>query len=259
MVDLIGCSVYNVFHISLFVLLCDCQNNLTGSTEVDVFQEMNGKQFVTVTKVVVFARRHKRGLFIFFWTDRKDIEKTMKMNRTKKLTVSSMLFALGLVLPFLTGQIPQIGSMLLPMHIPVFLCGLICGGKHGAMVGLLVPLVRSILFGMPPMFPTATAMAFELGTYGAIAGVIYFRAGYFCMKSLYKAMLMAMVAGRVVWAVVMMALMGISGGVFTIEMFLAGAFLNAIPGIAVQLVLIPGLMLALGKTRLIPFGTAEAV
>lgn len=182
----------------------------------------------------------------------------MNMNPIKKLTISSMLFALGLVLPFLTGQIPQIGSMLLPMHIPVFLCGLICGGKYGGLVGLLVPVVRSALFGMPPMYPTAAAMAFELATYGAVAGFVYFRKGYFCMKSLYKAMLIAMVAGRVVWAAAMTVLMGINGGAFTMEMFLAGALLNAIPGIAVQLVLIPALMLALGKTKLIPFGTAEA-
>lgn len=181
----------------------------------------------------------------------------MKMNQTKKLTISAMLFALGLVLPFLTGQIPQIGSMLLPMHIPVFLCGLICGWKYGAMVGLLVPVVRSFMFGMPPMYPTAAAMAFELAAYGAVTGFIYFRAGYFCMKSLYKAMLIAMVAGRAVWAVAMMILMGINGGAFTFEMFMAGAFLNAIPGIAVQLVLIPGIMVALGKTKLIPFGMAE--
>ena len=181
----------------------------------------------------------------------------MKMNYTRKLTVSAMLFALGLLLPFLTGQIPQIGSMLLPMHIPVFLCGLICGGKYGAMVGLLVPVVRSFLLGMPPMYPTAVAMAFELATYGAVAGFVYFRAGYFCMKSLYKAMLMAMVTGRVVWAMAMMVLMGINGGMFTVEMFMAGALLNAIPGIAMQLVLIPGVMVALGKTKLISFGMAE--
>ena len=175
-------------------------------------------------------------------------------NRIRNLTVSAMLFALGLVLPFLTGQIPQIGSMLLPMHIPVFLCGLICGWRYGAMVGLLLPVVRSLLFGMPPMVPTAAAMAVELCTYGGVAGFLYFRKGWFCMKSLYKSMTAAMVIGRAAWAGAMMLLMRISGGVFTFWMFAAGAFLNAIPGIAVQLVLIPAVMVALGKTKLIPFG-----
>ena len=179
-------------------------------------------------------------------------------NEIRNLTVSAMLFALGLVMPFLTGQIPQVGSMLLPMHFPVFLCGLICGWKYGAMVGLLVPVVRSMMFGMPPMFPTATAMAFELCTYGLVAGFVYFRMGYFCMKSLYKAMIVAMILGRLVWAGAMVVLMGINGSVFTFEAFAAGAFLNAIPGIIAQLVLIPAVMAALGKTKLIPFGSKEA-
>lgn len=183
----------------------------------------------------------------------------MYRNEIRKMTISAMLFALALVLPFLTGQIPQIGSMLLPMHIPVFLCGLICGWKYGAMVGVLAPLVRSFLFGMPPMIPTAAAMSFELCTYGAVAGMVYFRAGYFCMKSLYKSMIAAMLAGRLVWAGAMMLLMGINGGVFTFEMFAAGAFLNSIPGILLQLVLIPVVMAALGKTKLISFGKDHAV
>ena len=183
----------------------------------------------------------------------------MFRSEIRRLTVSAMLFALAMVLPFLTGQIPQIGSMLLPMHIPVFLCGLICGWKYGAMVGVLVPLVRSFLFGMPPMIPTAAAMAFELCTYGAVAGMIYFRAGYFCMKSLYKSMIAAMLCGRIVWAGAMMLLMGINGGAFTFDMFVAGAFLNSIPGILVQLVLIPAVMAALGKTKLISFDVEPAI
>ena len=84
--------------------------------------------------------------------------------------MSALFLALGLVLPIFTGQIPQIGSMLLPMHIPVFLCGLICGGPWGALVGLILPLLRSVLFGMPPLFPTAIAMCCELMTYGYVAG-----------------------------------------------------------------------------------------
>ncbi len=178
----------------------------------------------------------------------------MKKHATKKLTTSAMLFAVGLVLPFLTGQIPQIGSMLLPMHIPVFLCGLICGWKYGLLVGLALPITRSLLFGMPPMYPTALAMAFELAAYGAIAGAIYNYEGYFCIKSLCRSMLIAMVAGRVVWGALMLMLTRVKGGVFTFSAFAAGAVLNAIPGIILQLVLIPAVMLALHKTGLLPRG-----
>ena len=97
----------------------------------------------------------------------------MKKINVNKLGLSAMFMALGLVLPFFTGQIQNIGNMLLPMHIPVFLCGLICGWKYGAVVGFILPLMRSVLFGMPVMFPNAVAMAFELMTYGLVVGLIY--------------------------------------------------------------------------------------
>ena len=176
----------------------------------------------------------------------------MNMTKTHKMTVSAMLFALGLVLPFLTGQIPQIGQMLCPMHIPVFLCGLICGWPWGAAVGFLLPLVRSVLFGMPVIFPNGIAMAFELATYGLVAGLIYFRKGYFCLRSCYVALITAMIAGRVVWGLARCVLLGF-GGTFTWKMFVAGALLNAIPGIILHLILVPGVMLALGRTGLVPF------
>ena len=91
---------------------------------------------------------------------------------TKSLTLSAMLLALALVLPFLTGQIPEIGSMLLPMHIPVLLCGFLCGWQWGLIVGFIAPLLRSVLFGMPPMVNVAIPMAFELAAYGAFAGAV---------------------------------------------------------------------------------------
>lgn len=177
---------------------------------------------------------------------------------TRKLATSAMLFAIGLVLPFLTGQIPQVGSMLLPMHIPVFLCGLICGWKYGLLVGLLLPLTRSALFGMPPVYPNAVAMAFELGTYGLVAGLVYYAKDYRCMKALFRAMIAAMIAGRLVWAAAMMVLMGIEGGVFTFELFLTGAVLNAIPGIILQFFLIPAVMVALDRTKLFTFSEKAA-
>lgn len=178
---------------------------------------------------------------------------------TKNLTLAAMFFALGLVLPFLTGQIPQIGNMLLPMHIPVFLCGLICGWKYGAAVGFMLPLMRSMLFSMPKLFPSACSMAFELATYGLVAGLIYGLSRWQCIRALYRAMIGAMIAGRVVWGIVQIILLGISGGSFTWQMFIAGAFLNAIPGIIVQLILIPTIMVALNRTGLIRFRRTNGV
>ena len=169
------------------------------------------------------------------------------------LAMSAMFLAMGLVLPFFTGQIPQIGNMLLPMHLPVLVCGLICGWKHGLAVGFVLPLLRSVLFGMPVMYPKAVAMAFELAAYGVLSGALYGRSPWKCVLSLYRALLGAMLGGRLVWGVVMVVLMGMSDSSFTWKIFLAEAFLNAIPGIVLQLVFIPGLMLSLHRTGLVQF------
>lgn len=176
------------------------------------------------------------------------------MNKTvKNLTLAAMFLALGMVLPFLTGQIPQIGSMLLPMHIPVFLCGLICGWQYGGAIGFILPLLRSALFHAPAFFPAATAMAAELLTYGLVAGLLYSLSRWQCVVSLYRCLIAAMLAGRVVWGVVQVIQLGLSGSGFTWGMFLAGAFLNAIPGIIIQLLLIPAIMVALNRTGLVRF------
>lgn len=172
------------------------------------------------------------------------------MTKTKKLTLSALFLALGIVMPFLTGQIPQFGSMLLPMHIPVLICGFVCGGPWGAVVGLIVPILRSLLFGMPPMMPTATAMAVELAVYGLVTGIMYSR---FKNKKfgIYISLITAMIIGRIAWGIVSFILYHILGNVFTWEIFAAGAFLNAIPGIIVQLILIPAIIYALKKANLL--------
>lgn len=175
----------------------------------------------------------------------------------KNLTLSAMFMALGMVLPFLTGQIQQIGNMLLPMHLPVFLCGLICGWQYGAVVGFVLPFLRSVTFGMPPLFPTATAMAFELATYGLVAGLLYKRSRWQCVVALYRSLIAAMLAGRIVWGAVEIVLLGLSGSSFTWQMFITGALLNAIPGIVVQLILIPAIMVALNRTGLVVFKNTE--
>lgn len=176
---------------------------------------------------------------------------------TKNLTLSAMFAAIGFVLPFFTGQIPQIGKMLLPMHIPVFLCGLICGWQYGAVVGFIVPLMRSVVFSVPILFPTAIAMAFELAAYGLVSGLLYEHSRWRCVIALYRAIIAAMIAGRLVWAAVQIILLGISGGHFTWQMFIAGAFLNAIPGIIIQLTLIPAIMVGLNRTGLMHFHGAK--
>ena len=169
--------------------------------------------------------------------------------RVRKLTYAALYLAIAMVLPFVTGQIPEIGSMLSPMHIPVLLCGFMCGWPWGLAVGVIAPLLRSVTFGMPAMFPGAVAMAFELATYGAVSGLLYRlmkrRAG-----SVYLILVIAMIAGRIVWGVARLFLAGLSGNPFTWQMFLAGALLNAVPGIVLHIVLIPLLVIAMERAGL---------
>ena len=170
----------------------------------------------------------------------------MRKNEIKKLTLSAMFLAMAFIMPFLTGQIPQIGSMLCPMHIPVLLCGFFCGAPWGIGVGFIAPLLRSITLGMPPMFPKAFCMAFELATYGFIAGFLYNKLPKKKIN-VYVSLISAMVIGRLVWGFVMFGCMGFDISQFGLSAFLTGAVLNAIPGIVIQIIFIPIVVIALEK------------
>lgn len=176
-----------------------------------------------------------------------------KNQTIQNLVLSAMFLALGIVLSFFTGQIPQIGSMLLPMHLPVLLCGLICGWQYGGLIGFLLPPLRYVLFGMPPIFPSGIAMAFEMAAYGVIAGFLYRRSRWQCVIALYRSLIAAMIGGRLVWGTVRALLSGVASQAFTWQMFLSGAFLTALPGIVLQLVFIPALMVALDRTGMVHF------
>ena len=178
---------------------------------------------------------------------------------TKKLTLAAMFFAIGIILPFFIGQIPLVGQMLLPMHIPVLLCGLIVGWHYVLAAGFFLPLVRGMLFGMPALFPNGIGMAFEMATYGLVIGYLYSHSRWQCIKSLYRCLIVAMIAGRLVWGAVRVVLLGVSGIAFSWELFMAGALINAIPGIVLQLILIPMIMVALNKAKIVPFKKNEHV
>lgn len=171
----------------------------------------------------------------------------MKRNQIKRLTLSAMFLSLAFVMPFLTGQIPQIGSMLCPMHIPVLLCGFFCGAPWGLVVGFIAPILRSFTLGMPPMFPTAFCMAFELAAYGLVAGWLHNKLPK-KKGNVYVTLLSAMIIGRLVWGMVMFCCMGFDFTKFGFSAFFAGAVINAIPGIVLQIILIPVLVITLEKT-----------
>lgn len=176
--------------------------------------------------------------------------KLMKnMLNTKKMTLSAMFLALALVLPFLTGQIPEIGSMLCPMHIPVILAGYICSGPWGFIVGLIAPILRSLIFAAPPMFPKAVAMSFELAAYGLFSSLLSRRLSK-KISGIYISLIISMILGRLVWGVAMFALTSFSGGTFGLAAFISSAVINALPGIAVQLIVIPVIIIMLQRKHI---------
>lgn len=170
----------------------------------------------------------------------------MRKSSVKTLVLAALFLAMALVLPFLTGQIPEIGAMLCPMHIPVLLCGFFCGWPWGLAVGLIAPVLRSLMFGMPPMFPTAVCMAFELATYGSVSGLLYDKLPR-KKSSIYIALLTAMVLGRLVWGAARFICTGLDVSAFGLSAFWAGAVTTAIPGIVVQIILIPLLVMILER------------
>lgn len=174
--------------------------------------------------------------------------KTKNTKTVRQLVPAALFLALAFVLPLLTGQVPKVGNMLCPMHFPVLLCGFVLGGPWGLAVGVAAPLLRSVLFGMPPMFPVAISMAFELATYGAVSGWMYKKVRH-TLPMMYAALATAMVAGRLVWGAVRFVLAGLSGSAFPFSAFLSGALLTAVPGIIAQLILIPLILTALQKAK----------
>ena len=149
-------------------------------------------------------------------------------------------------LTFLTGQIPQIGNALSPMHIPVLMCGLICGWQYGLAVGFAAPLLRFLLFGMPPIMPTGLAMMFELAAYGAFSGLLlqFLPKKLYC---LYASLIGAMLGGRIVWGIARFVLGQIVGPAFTFPLFVSGAFVSAVPGIVCHILLIPPVVIGVRR------------
>ena len=171
--------------------------------------------------------------------------------KLKKLILSGFFIALAIILPFFTGQIPQIGAMISPMHIPALLSGFVCGWPYGAIAGFISPLLRSILTGgFPPMFPTAFAMAFELFTYAAATAFFSKILGN-GTKGIYISLVLSMIAGRIVWGIVMFALTVAGAAKFTFALFIAGAFTNAIPGIIIHIAVVPILVILFKKAGLL--------
>lgn len=172
----------------------------------------------------------------------------MKLTSTQRLALSSFFLALALVLPLLTGQLAELGQALLPMHLPILICGFICGWRYGLLTGLIAPILRSLLFGMPPMIPVAVAMSIELGAYGLLTGLLssYFKK---TVPYIYLVLIMAMLIGRIAYGITSALLLSANQGAYSLTVWATGAFVTAVPGIILQLVLIPILVYRLYQLK----------
>ena len=168
---------------------------------------------------------------------------------TKKNVITAFFLAVAIILPFFIGQIPQFGKMLSPMHLPILLTGFICGWPYGIIIGLIAPLLRSLIFGMPTL-PTAIAMAFELATYGFVAGYMYSKVKNNIFM-IYATLITSIIAGKIVWGIARFCLVQILGIKFSLSIFFYVGFIMGAPGIILQLLIIPLILTKLQKYNLI--------
>lgn len=169
-----------------------------------------------------------------------------RQNETQKLVYSAFFLALAMILPFITGQIPKFGQMLLPMHLPVMLCGFLCGWPWGLAVGMISPVLRSSIFGTPIMFPMAIAMMFELAVKGGICGAVYNKLPK-KNSSLYITVVVSMVISRIVYGCAQYLLLGMNTGISGLAALWTASVTTAVPGILLQLILIPFLVKAVTR------------
>ena len=177
----------------------------------------------------------------------------MKNNHAsvQRLVYAAVCIALALVLPLFLGQVQVFMQGISPMHIPALLAGFLCGPWYGLAVGLISPILRSLIFSMPRMYPTAIAMAFELGCYGLLTGLFnrLFKKMNFWPRT-YISMIIAMILGRVVGGIAQAILLGFRGEGYSLQLFATAYFVNTSVGMVIHLIVVPLILFALKKAKL---------
>ncbi|MBE6706337.1 MAG: DUF1893 domain-containing protein [Ruminococcaceae bacterium] len=174
----------------------------------------------------------------------------MIRNKTQKLTVSGFLLALGIVLPYaLAHGLGVAGTILLPMHIPVLLCGFFCGPVYGATCGIALPLLNCLLTGMPSPFPMLPIMLAELTIYGLVSGLLFSSTPLERKKfGIYAALPITMICGRIAYTAVFYILLFTVGEIKALAV--TSAIVTGLPGIIVQFLIIPPIIFMAGRTML---------
>lgn len=174
----------------------------------------------------------------------------MMRKSTRNLVNAALMLAVSWLLPMLVAPNQFIAQSLSPMHIPILLCGFICDLPWAMVVGFLAPFLRHLTLGIPQN-PVLIAMAFELCTYGLVTSLLFriLRCGD--IAKTYASLIMAMIAGRGVYGVVMAILAGFYSVPFTFQIFLTDVFLKSIWGIVFHIAIIPPIVLALRRAKLL--------
>ncbi len=167
-------------------------------------------------------------------------------NQTKNLIGCAFCVALGVTVP-MVFHLFGLGMAFSPMHLPILLCGLAFGPLYGFLCGLITPLISSLITGMPPLYPTCITMTFELTIYGFLSGLLYRKFGL----NLYLSLLISMISGRIVGGIISAILFGVSGQGYSLTTFISAYFIDTIPGIIIQIIVVPLLVLALIKAKVI--------
>jgi len=164
------------------------------------------------------------------------------MTTTKKLTFAGLFLALAVLIPMIFHLTGIAGQIFLPMHIPVILCGFICGKKYGLLVGAVAPLINTLILGMPVLYPIGIGMVFELAAYGFFAGWLFEKS-----KRVIPALIGAMILGRIVRIAATYLITVPFGATFIFKGILTAIFITSIWGIIIQIVLIPLVLTAYSR------------
>ncbi len=171
------------------------------------------------------------------------------MSSTKKLTMSAMIVAIGIILPILIRMIPNGGVLFSPMHIAPLLAGLAVGPVYGVVVGVLCPILNSMISGMPQGL-TLIAMCFELPTYGLVSGLLMMVLKDKNSKiQVYTSLVIAMLVGRIVGGIVQATLLGAQN--YSLKIWATSYFVSTAPAIVIHIILIPIVYFALKKAKLV--------
>lgn len=174
--------------------------------------------------------------------------------KNRNLALSAMFLTLAFIIPLATGQSPQINSVLCPMHIPILLCGFICGKSYGFAVGAMAPILRSLTLGTPLFFPTAVAMAFELATYGFLSGLLYDKLPKKNIH-IYTSFIIAKVIGRIMWGIAHFCLLGFDVSEYSFTDFWSAGVVLSMPGTILQILLIPAIIIIVKNKKLLRAGS----